>query len=116
MTLIDRIRQHVVIKDDCWEWFGAYQSCGSSPTTRYNGRTMSVRRALIEDQGLEIPRGRLATYTCSNPKCVNPEHVAVWTRAKVQKRSSKEMPLADKLARNRGISKTLRSRGSRPAA
>jgi hypothetical protein len=108
--LIDRIRQHVVIKDDCWEWFGAYQSCGATPMLRYHHRTVSVRSAIIQDQGLSIPRGRVATYTCGNPKCVNPEHVAVWTRAKVQKRSAKEMPLADKLARNKAVSVTLRDR------
>lgn len=108
MTLIERVRQHVVINGDCWEWFGAYQTCGSTPTIRYNRKAMPVRRAILLDRGVIIPKGKWVTYTCGNAKCVNPEHIGIKTRSAVQKRNAAEMPASTRLMRNRKISARLR--------
>lgn len=94
MNLIDLIKKHVVEEGDCWNWTGALQSCGSVPTMRYNKQTGSVRRFVLLDHGVELTK-RLATYTCGNELCVNPEHLAPATRKAVQKRTAKTGHLLD---------------------
>lgn len=89
MNLIDTIKKHVVEEGDCWNWTGALQSCGSVPTIRWQGKVGAVRRFVLLDQGVDLTK-RLATYTCGNPSCVNPEHLAPTTRKRVQVRTVAE--------------------------
>ena len=86
MNLIDTIQKHVVEEGDCWNWTGALQSCGSVPTMRWQGRVGAVRRFILLDRGVNLDK-RLATYTCGNAECVNPEHIAPTTRQRVQVRT-----------------------------
>lgn len=86
MNLIDTIKKHVVEEGDCWNWTGALQSCGSVPTMRWHGRVGAVRRFILLDRGVDLGK-RLATYTCGNAECVNPEHIAPATRQRVQVRT-----------------------------
>ena len=83
--LIEKIRRHIVEEGECWNWTGALQACGAVPTMNHAGRVGAVRRFILEEQGVVLGK-RLATYTCGNPKCVNPEHVAPATRSALQKR------------------------------
>lgn len=88
--LIERIRKHVVEEGDCWNWTGALQSRSAVPTMNYKRKVGAVRRFILLEQGVDLGK-RLATYTCGNPLCVNPEHVAPASRRAVQVRSAKEL-------------------------
>lgn len=96
--LIARIRPHIVEIGDCWEWEGALQSCGTTPVMRALvdqpiplrpvWRTVSLRRLIHDAKGVKLGK-RLATYTCTNERCVNPEHVGPITRTALQQRTAK---------------------------
>lgn len=108
MTLIDRIKKHVVEEGDCWEWTGSLQMCGATPTMRYQGRVGSVRRFVLESQGVDL-RKRVATYTCDNPLCVNPEHTAPAARRTVQRRTAKEQSFHATLTRRKKLAEKARA-------
>lgn len=109
MNLIDTIKKHVVEEGDCWNWTGALQSCGSVPTMRWQGKTAAVRRFVLLDQGVDLA-GRLATYTCDNPECVNPEHLAPTTRRRVQVRTVAESKYTSNPMRRKRVSDQARLR------
>lgn len=87
--LIDRIRRRVDEVGDCWEWTGALQPHSPCPVMRFKQRTSQVRRFIAEFQGKNL-KGRLATCKCRNELCVNPDHVIVVTRKKLQELIAKE--------------------------
>jgi hypothetical protein len=109
MTLIDTIKKHVVEEGDCWNWTGALQSCGSVPTMRWQGRVGAVRRFILLDQGVNLDK-RLATYTCGNAECVNPEHIAPTTRQRVQVRTVTESNYTSNPVRRKRVSDQARLR------
>jgi hypothetical protein len=66
----------------CWIW-----DQGTAHGNAYmsvNGKSVAVRRWIMQNKGIDI-RGKLVTSTCMNSLCVNPEHLIVVTRAKLQK-------------------------------
>lgn len=83
--LIERLRKRTEEVGECWEWHGALQSNAPTPVMRHEGTTMAVRRVIAIVAGLQLT-GRLATHKCGNPLCVNPDHVAMVTRKRLQKR------------------------------
>jgi len=87
--LIERVRGHIEEIGDCWEWTGATQSNAPTPTMNYKGRVGAVRRFLAEAQGKAI-KGKLVTCKCRNELCVNPDHLLVVTRKRLQEMVSKE--------------------------
>ena len=87
--LIERVRRHIEEMGDCWEWTGATQANAPTPTMNYKGRVGSVRRFLAEAQGKSI-KGKLVTCKCRNELCVNPDHLLVVTRKRLQEMVSKE--------------------------
>lgn len=87
--LIERVRRHIEEIGDCWEWTGATQANAPTPTMNYKGRVGSVRRFLAEAQGKSI-KGKLVTCKCRNELCVNPDHLLVVTRKRLQEMVSKE--------------------------
>ncbi len=87
--LIERVRRHIEEIGDCWEWTGATQSNAPTPMMNYKGRVGSVRRFLAEAQGKSI-KGKLVTCKCRNELCVNPDHLLVVTRKRLQEMVSKE--------------------------
>lgn len=107
--LIDRIKKHIVEEGDCWNWTGALQTCGATPAMHYKGKVGAVRRFILEDQGVELDK-RLATYTCGNPACVNPEHVAPATRQAVQRRTVRESCYTSDPVRRKRVSDKARQR------
>ena len=73
MNLIEKIQTHSVTCGDCWEWRGCMN--GPIPTMKHGGQVANVRRLVLIDSGVPM-KGFIATYTCGNPMCVNPEHTA----------------------------------------
>ena len=109
-TLLEAITKHVIEDGDCWNWIGALQSCGATPTMRWQGTTGSVRRFVLLANGQPPNNSRktLATYTCGNPKCVNPEHLAWAGRKAVQIRTNRERTPEAGLLRSKKIAEANR--------
>jgi hypothetical protein len=87
--LIDRVREHIEEIGDCWEWTGSMQSSANTPQMQHNKKVGSVRRFLAAEKGLNI-EGKLVTCKCRNELCVNPDHLLVVTRKRLQEMVSKE--------------------------
>lgn len=94
---------------DCWEWQGAFQSCGSTPTMTYRQKTNGVRRFIMADKGIDTA-GKLATYACGNALCVNPDHTELVTRRKLSKRISKTTSYTSMPLRQSKIAHAMRLR------
>lgn len=109
--LVERVRMRCTDFGDCWEWQGALQSGGSTPTMRIGKETIGVRRALLQLKGTDLS-GKVATYKCGNTLCVNPEHLQATTRKKLSKRSAQEHKYGSNLARNAKVAAAARARSS----
>lgn len=109
MNLLYLIKKHVVEEGDCWNWTGALQTCGSVPTMRWQGKTGGVRRFVLLAKGVNLDK-RLATYTCGNAACVNPEHLAPTTRKRVQVRTVTESSYTSNPMRRKRVSDKARLR------
>lgn len=106
--LIDRIRQHITEEGECWNWTGALQTCGSTPTMKYNGKVGPVRRFILLSKG-PVPVGnRMATYTCTNPQCVRPDHTGWALRSTVQRRTAVEKGHQSSALRRKHVAESLR--------
>lgn len=109
--LIDIITARVVEDGDCWNWTGALQSCGATPTMNYKRKVGAVRRFILLDKG-PAPIGKmLATYTCGNPLCVKPEHTAWVNRKAVQQRTTKERGHQNDVLRCKKLADKARQNG-----
>lgn len=87
----ERLKPHYTEIGDCWEWHGALQG-GAVPCLKYKDdqgqwKLVAVRRWIAIQQGKKV-KGRLATTTCDNPRCVCPDHVVLWTRKQLQDRNA----------------------------
>ena len=87
--LIERVRKHIEEIGDCWEWTGAMQSNAPTPMINYKQKVQPVRRALAQHMGKSITN-KLVTCKCRNELCVNPDHLLVVTRKRLQEMVSKE--------------------------
>lgn len=105
--LINTITKHVVEDGDCWNWTGAMQSCGSTPTMNYKRKVGAVRRFILLERGHNQP-GMVATYTCGNPLCVHPEHTDWSKRKVVQQRTTQEQGHQNNTVRNKKIADKAR--------
>ncbi len=105
---IERVRAKSDEVGECWEWRGAMSSNGS-PTIKHhsNSNSTSLRRVMLTLQGKAMGDLR-AVATCGNPLCVNPDHIAAWTRSRVLKRAEKDTGYTRRATRNAAISATLR--------
>lgn len=109
--LILRIQGHVVEDGECWNWTGAMQSCGATPTMNYKRKVGAVRRFILLERG-PAPAGRpIATYTCGNPLCVHPEHTDWSKRKAVQQRTTQEQGHQNNTVRNKKIADKARQNG-----
>lgn len=108
--LLARIRKMVVEIGDCWEWQGALQHKSPVPTMNYGGSVKPVRRHIAEASGAVLA-GKLATYSCGNQLCVNPDHVIVVTRRRLQQRTAKELKPQSNPMRIKKLSDIARARG-----
>lgn len=105
MTLIEKIQRHVTTEGNCWEWRGHMN--GSIPTMKHDGQVANVRRLVLIDSGVPM-KGFIATYTCGNPKCVNPEHTARSSRAQMNRRIMADMNTATNTLRSKRIAEVKR--------
>lgn len=105
MTLIEKIQHHVTIEGDCWEWRGCMQ--GSIPMMKHDGKVANVRRLVLIDRGVPMT-GFIATYTCGNPACVNPEHTGRSTRTRMNRRIMADMNAATNTLRIKRIAEVRR--------
>lgn len=87
--LIERVRKHIEEIGDCWEWQGAMQSTAPTPMMNYKRVCQPVRRVLAREMGKAI-EGKFVTCKCRNELCVNPDHLLVVTRKRLQELVSKE--------------------------
>lgn len=108
--LIERIRRHIEEVGDCWEWQGAMQSAAPVPVMNYKQSVMPVRRLIAIERGV-IVKGKFATYRCGNQLCVNPDHVIVVTRQKLQKRIAAETKYQINPVRMQKLATFARARG-----
>jgi predicted XRE-type DNA-binding protein len=109
-ALIDQINARCVEVGDCWEWQGAMQACGSTPVVRINQKTIGVRRLLLQHLGVNV-RGKVCTYKCGNPLCVNPEHLEAIGRKKLSRRLVKETNYTAGVLRKAKLADKARARG-----
>jgi hypothetical protein len=85
------VQRHVVEVGECWEWQAALQWNSPVPVINYNGKVAPVRRHIAQYiLKLPLEGGKLATCNCGNKLCVNPAHVVLITRKKLQQRIAKE--------------------------
>ena len=105
MTLIEKIQCHITLDGDCWEWHGCMQ--GSVPIMKHDGQVANVRRLVLIER--ETPmNGYIATFTCGNHKCVNPDHVARSSRAQMNRRIMADMSSATNTLRIKRIADVKR--------
>lgn len=63
---------------ECMEWKGYVQK--GTPVVYHEGKTMMVRRLILELRGVNIPPKSFVVTKCDNPLCVNPDHIMVRTQ------------------------------------
>ena len=105
MTLIEKIQRHVTIEGECWEWQGCMQ--GSVPMMKHKGNPNNVRRLVLIERQIPMT-GFIATYTCGNAKCVNPDHTGRSTRAQMNRRIMADMNTATNTLRIKRIAEIKR--------
>ena len=105
MTLTEKIQRHVTIEGDCWEWHGCMQ--GSIPMMKHKNGASNVRRLVLVERGVPMT-GFIATYTCGNPACVNPDHTGRSTRAQMNRRIMADMNTATNTLRIKRIAEVKR--------
>lgn len=108
--LTERVRRHIEEIGDCWEWNGAMQFNAPTPVINYKHKVTSVRRAFAEEMGKSI-KGKLVTCKCRNELCVNPDHLLVVTRKRLQEMISKERKYTSNPVRMQKLAAKARARG-----
>lgn len=104
---LSRLETHIEEIGDCWEWTGAMQSNAPTPVINYNRKAQPVRRALAEAMGKPITN-KLVTCKCRNELCVNPDHLLVVTRKRLQEMVSKERKYTSNPVRMRKLAEKAR--------
>lgn len=105
MTLIEKIQCHVTLDGECWQWHGCMQ--GAVPMMKHGSKVANVRRLVLIEKGVPMT-GFIATYTCGNPACVNPEHTGRSTRAQMNRRIMANMNSATNTLRVKRIADVKR--------
>lgn len=105
VTLIEKMQRHVTIEGDCWEWHGCMQ--GSIPMMKHGSKVANVRRLVLIERGVPMT-GFIATYTCGNPACVNPDHTGRSTRARMNRLIMADMNAATNTLRIKRIADVKR--------
>lgn len=94
---------------DCLIWDGSVTH--KAPHMREGGRVVSVRRWIaINVLKRERIEKLFATFTCGNPLCVNPEHIAVVTRAKLQQMHSDRLQYGKNPVRRKKLAMARRAK------
>jgi len=107
VTILEIIKNRTIEIGDCWEWQGAMQSCGTTPMIRYKQQTISVRRLILQVQGHAL-ESKVATCTCGNHRCVNPDHLEAISRKRLTKRVASQLKRSISVLRMAKISSVAR--------
>jgi predicted XRE-type DNA-binding protein len=107
--LIERVQKHIEEIGDCWEWQGAMQPNSPTPMMNYKRVCQPVRRVLAREMGKSID-GKFVTCKCRNELCVNPDHLLVVTRKRLQEIVSKERNYTSNPVRNKKLAEKARLR------
>lgn len=93
---------------DCLIWRGGVAH--NAPYMSVNKKSTPVRRWIAENLHGKETKGLFVTFTCGCNMCVNPDHVAVMTRAKMQKMHADRLQYASNPVRCAKLSKAARTR------
>ncbi len=108
-AFITRMEGMIVDRDGCWTWKGAtVKQQGVTPVMRWNGKTVMVRRKLYELKHGELAAGMRASYTCSNPACVHPNHIKAFTLSDLRRRDAETRNYLDPVWRTKQQKAKLR--------
>lgn len=109
--LIERMQAHFYEDAGCWIWKGAMQAQTKSavPFMQWRGKVGAVRRHVAVEMGLKLG-GKVATHSCGNPLCVNPDHIRVVTRSQFQRELAKRTTHQASPARLAKIAEAKRSK------
>lgn len=67
-------------EDECWEWQGRLNAGGYGVFGHCRGERLAHRLAWIAEHG-PIPDGLFILHECDNPRCCNPRHHRLGTKA-----------------------------------
>lgn len=96
---------------DCWVWQGPTNGSGHPKVSLRDadGRSwVSARRVTYTAAKREIPAGRLITVNCGNPKCLNPDHLTLTTKADAARKGNANPATRIKRAASSARSNQLR--------
>lgn len=87
---------HALCEDigDCWEWQRS-ATFGRHPNTRHQGKTVIVRRLVMELSGIDLKPKSHVIPTCDNYRCINPAHLQQVTQHISMKRAGAKGLLSD---------------------
>lgn len=107
---LETIQARIVEEGDCWLWQAALSH--GSPALRHDGRVMYVRRFIAQYLQGKDTSGKYVTQTCDSPLCVNPAHVIVCDRAKLQLIAAKRTRYGDSVVRGMRIARAKQEASS----
>jgi len=82
----------------CWIWTGPENA--GVPVLRHNGHLRSARQVVQElKTGRTLSRNQVVRMDCGGSSCLNPEHMAVQTRASLKTENAASEPAAIRRAR-----------------
>lgn len=106
MIDIEYLHERCLEDGDCWIWQLACSSNGT-PKFTHERKQLAVRRVMAELIGKNV-EGKLATNTCGNPRCVNPDHIKVTGKSEMMKMVVKRTGYPQQIARRKKISDSKR--------
>jgi predicted DNA-binding protein (UPF0251 family) len=108
--IITYLKPRVEVIGDCWDWKLCCEA-GVTPVMKppRTRKMAPVRRVILIAKGVKV-KGKDATCSCGNAKCVNPDHAVAWSRSKTMKRTTERTKFTQSVTRNAAISRSKRSK------
>ena len=106
MNLINYVKKRSEEIGDCWEWTGALQQCGTTPTMRYQQQTISVRRLLLELITRKRLTKRIAANFANSISLMRKAHISISMR----QRSKLTAALAEEIRQADGKQRDIAKR------